>query len=105
MGPRRLEKLCRYIARPPVSTERLSKLPDGRLLYRLKRTWRDGTSHVVFEPLELVPAKPSADDEANSGTPATDACAHSGRAGESRLNELYAAIRSDPEHTRIGAPT
>lgn len=51
---RRLEKLCRYIARPPVSTERLSKLRDGRLLYRLKRRWRDGTTHVVFQPLELV---------------------------------------------------
>jgi hypothetical protein len=51
---RRLEKLCRYIARPPVSTERLSKLGDGRLLYRLKRRWRDGTTHVVFQPPELV---------------------------------------------------
>jgi hypothetical protein len=51
---RRLEKLCRYIARPPVSTERRSKLPDGRLLYRLKRKWRDGTTHVVFERIELV---------------------------------------------------
>ncbi len=51
---RRLEKLCRYIARPPVSTQRLSKLGDGRLLYRLKRRWRDGTTHVVFQPLELV---------------------------------------------------
>jgi len=23
-------------------------------LYRLKRRWRDGTSHVIFAPLELV---------------------------------------------------
>ncbi len=38
----------------PVATERLSLLPDGRLLYRLKRRWRDGTSHVIFEPIELV---------------------------------------------------
>jgi hypothetical protein len=29
-------------------------LPDGRLLYRLKRRWRDGTTHMIFEPLELV---------------------------------------------------
>ena len=27
---------------------------DGRLLYRLKRRWRDGTSHVIFESIELV---------------------------------------------------
>ncbi len=51
---RRLERLCRYVARPPVTTERLSRLDDGRLLYRLKHRWRDGTTHVVFEPQELV---------------------------------------------------
>ena len=51
---KRLERLCRYVSRPPVSTERLSRLSDGRLLYRLKRRWRDGTTHVVFEAMELV---------------------------------------------------
>jgi len=51
---RRLERLCRYGARPPVATERLSRLEDGRLLYRLKHRWRDGTTHVVFTPQELV---------------------------------------------------
>jgi hypothetical protein len=51
---RRLERLCRYVSRPPVATERLSRLDDGRLLYRLKHRWRDGTTHVVFEPAELV---------------------------------------------------
>ena len=50
----RLERLCRYVARPPVATERISRLEDGRLLYRLKHRWRDGTTHVVFEPQELV---------------------------------------------------
>jgi hypothetical protein len=51
---RRLERLCRYVARPPVASERLSRLEDGRLLYRLKHRWRDGTTHVVFEPQELL---------------------------------------------------
>jgi hypothetical protein len=50
----RLERLARYAGRPPLATERLSLLPDGRLLYRLKRRWRDGTTHVIYEPLELV---------------------------------------------------
>ena len=50
----RLEQLCRYVARPPLAQERLSLLPDGRLLYRLKRRWRNGTTHVVFEPLEFI---------------------------------------------------
>jgi hypothetical protein len=51
---RRLERLARYVARSPVSTQRLSRLDDGRLLYRLKHRWRDGTTHVVFEPQELL---------------------------------------------------
>jgi len=51
---RRLERLCRYVARPPVATERLTRLEDGRLLYRLRHRWRDGTTHIVFEPEELV---------------------------------------------------
>ena len=42
------------LARPPVATERLSRLDDGRLLYRLKHRWRDGTTHAVFTPQELV---------------------------------------------------
>jgi hypothetical protein len=50
----RLERLARYAGRPPLSTERLSMLADGRLLYRLKRRWRDGTTHVIYEPLELM---------------------------------------------------
>ena len=50
----RLERLCRYAGRPPLAAERLSALPDGRLLYRLKRRWRDGTTHMIFEPIELV---------------------------------------------------
>jgi hypothetical protein len=49
-----LERIFRYAARPPVATERLSGLPDGRLLYRLKRHWRDGTTQVIYEPLEFL---------------------------------------------------
>jgi hypothetical protein len=50
----RLERLCRYAARSPLASERLSRLDDGRLLYRLKNRWRDGTTHVLFEPQELI---------------------------------------------------
>jgi hypothetical protein len=50
----RLERLARYAGRPPLAGERLSLLPDGRLLYRLKHRWRDGTTHVIYEPLELL---------------------------------------------------
>jgi hypothetical protein len=50
----RLERLSRYVGRPPLALERLSLLPDGRLLYRLKRCWRNATSHVVYDPLTLL---------------------------------------------------
>jgi hypothetical protein len=50
----RLERLCRYISRPPIARERLFELPDGRIAYRLRHPWRDGTTHVVFEPTELI---------------------------------------------------
>ena len=29
-------------------------MPDGRLLYRLKHRWRHGTTHVIYEPHELM---------------------------------------------------
>ncbi len=50
----RLERLLRYAARPPFATDRLERLPDGRLCYRLKTPWRDGTTHAVFTPLEFI---------------------------------------------------
>jgi Putative transposase len=50
----RLERLIQYCARPPVAIERLQTVPDGRLRYELKRRWSDGTTHVVFHPLELL---------------------------------------------------
>jgi len=31
-----------------------SELPDGRLLYRLKRSWRDGTNAVIFERQDFM---------------------------------------------------
>jgi len=49
-----LERLCRYVARPSLATERLKRLDDGRVLYRMRHRWRDGTSHLVFEPQELL---------------------------------------------------
>ena len=51
---RRLERLCRYVARPPLANDRLELRSDGRLALRLKTRWRDGTTHIVFEPLEFM---------------------------------------------------
>jgi hypothetical protein len=48
-----LERLCRYLGRPPIAEERLTRLDDGRLRYELKRAWKDGTHSVLLSPLEL----------------------------------------------------
>ena len=51
---RRLERLCRYVARPPLALDRLEAMSDGRLAYRLQTRWRDGTTHVLMERSELL---------------------------------------------------
>ena len=50
----KLERLCRYVTRPPVSTKRLSMTRNGRVRYELKTPWRNGTTHVIFGPLDFI---------------------------------------------------
>jgi putative transposase len=49
-----LERLCRYVLRPPFAQERLRLRGDGRVAVKLKMPWRDGTTELVFEPLEFL---------------------------------------------------
>ena len=49
-----LEKLCRYIARPPIAQQRLHILQDGRVRYEMKRIWKDGTTAIVLSPLDFI---------------------------------------------------
>ena len=51
---KKVERLCRYITRPPVATGRLSLTTQGQVRYTLKTPYRDGTTHVVFEPLDFI---------------------------------------------------
>jgi hypothetical protein len=50
----KLERLCRYITRPPIATKRLSLDRQGRVIYQYKRPFRDGSTHVVLEPLDFM---------------------------------------------------
>jgi len=50
----KLERLCRYISRPAVSEKRLSLTANGQVRYELKTRYRNGTTHVIFEPLDLI---------------------------------------------------
>jgi Putative transposase len=49
-----VERLCRYVLRPPFAQERLRLRHDGRVALELKRAWHDGTRELVFEPLEFL---------------------------------------------------
>jgi hypothetical protein len=49
-----LERLARYCARPALSLDRLSLDEDGRVRYRMKRRFSDGTADVVLPPREFL---------------------------------------------------
>ena len=49
-----LERLCRYVCRPPIAQERLEETATGKLRYSLKKAWRDGTVALVLDPLDLL---------------------------------------------------
>jgi len=51
---RQLERLCKYITRPPVAQDRLELRPDGRLELTLESVWRDGTRALILEPQDLL---------------------------------------------------
>ena len=48
-----LERLFRYAVRPPFALHRLSQGPDGRLVYRMKRS-RGGSLFLVLTPDQLL---------------------------------------------------
>jgi len=51
---KKLERLCRYISRPAVSTKRIDMTAEGKVRYELKTPYRNGTTHVIFEPLDFI---------------------------------------------------
>jgi len=50
----RLEKICRYLARPPLSQDRLSVANNGHVVYRFKKAWRNGKTAVVLDPMTFI---------------------------------------------------
>lgn len=49
-----LERLCRYVLRPPLAKSRLERRWDGGLDLHFKRAWADGTTGIVLSDAELV---------------------------------------------------
>ncbi len=50
----RLERISRYALRPPVAQDRLAWTDDGQVRFELRRLWSDGTTHLLFDPVELL---------------------------------------------------
>lgn len=50
----KLERLCRYITRPAVCEKRIALTTSGQVRYALKTPWRDGTTHIMLEPVEFL---------------------------------------------------
>jgi len=50
----RLERLCRYVTRPAICLDRLTERTDGQIQYELKNPFRDGTTHILFSPLDFI---------------------------------------------------
>ena len=50
----RLERVCRYALRPPVAGDRVRVTGDGQVVLQLRHRWIDGTTHVVFDPVEFL---------------------------------------------------
>jgi len=50
----RLERVCRYALRPPLAQERLHQTREGEIWLTLRHRWADGTTHLRFDPLELL---------------------------------------------------
>ena len=49
-----LEHLLRYMARPPLCQGRLMLREDGKVIWNLRKPWRDGTRSFVFAPLVFL---------------------------------------------------
>ena len=50
----RLERVCKYALRPPVAQERLELTHGGQVRLELPRPWSNGTTHLLFDPIELL---------------------------------------------------
>jgi Putative transposase len=47
---KRLERMCRYLLRPPFAHDAMVELPDGRVRLSFKSPTRSGATHVDLEP-------------------------------------------------------
>lgn len=49
-----LEKLCLYVNRTPLSSERVELTADGKVRLKLKTPFSDGTTHLEYDPHNFI---------------------------------------------------
>ncbi|MEW6747662.1 MAG: transposase, partial [Planctomycetota bacterium] len=64
----RLERLIRYMCRPPLANGWLSMSDDGRVRLELRRPFSDGTTQVLFAPLTFIEKRRSRRSMADLGS-------------------------------------
>jgi hypothetical protein len=50
----RLERMCRYVLRPPMAQDRVTVTSEGQVRLALRHAWSDGTTHLVFDPVAFL---------------------------------------------------
>jgi hypothetical protein len=48
------ERVCRHTLRLPVAGDRVRVTDDGQVVLQLRHRWIDGTTQVVFDPVEFL---------------------------------------------------
>ena len=49
-----LERLCKYVSRPPLAAGSLTQISQELLSFKLKTPWSDGTTSILLSPMELI---------------------------------------------------
>lgn len=52
--PAATERLARYLLRPPLSLDRMSRTPEGTVIYRRKASSRFGRAETPFDPMDFL---------------------------------------------------
>ncbi len=89
---KRVEQLCHYIARRALSDERVQLNAAGQAVLKLKTSWRDGTTHLVMSPLEVM-----------QRMAALDVCTISW-SREAHASDCFAAANRGIPEARLGSP-
>ena len=52
---KQLERICRYLLRPPFAHDAVTALPGGRVRVSFKAPWRSGTAHADMDAHQFLP--------------------------------------------------